>query len=123
LTHIYVNQEPTEEQYSLIVEWITGQMSDGWGEGLEGDTVFMETIQFTTTLFDEDTFEFTNEEQYYTAHYHIHPWVYGQDWNVEEMLRQTVELVVDEEPTELERALGEINQNLALILVKLNKLL
>lgn len=123
LTHIYVNQEPTEEQYSLIVGWITGQLSDGWGEGLEGDTVFTEDVKFNTTVFDEDTFEFTEEELYYTAHYYIHPWVYGPSWSVEEMLRQTVELVVDEEPTELERALGEINQNLALILVKLNKLL
>ena len=122
VTNIYVNQEPTQEQYSTIVDWVTGQLSDGWGEGLEGDAVFTEDVKFNTTVFDEDTLEFTEEELYYTADYYIHPWVYKQGWYIEEMLRQTVELVVDEEPSELERALGEINQNLALILMKLNKL-
>lgn len=123
VTHIYVNQEPTEEQYSRIVDWVKGQLSDGWGEGLEGHIVLTESVKFTTTVFDEDTFEFTEEEQYHTACYYIHPWVYGHGWRVEELLRQTVELVVEEEPSELEEVLRELNQNLAIIQETLNKLL
>lgn len=119
-TEIYVRRFPTEEEYRTLTEWIIGQLSDGWGERLEQEEVLRETISFNHTVFDEDTAEFTEEESNDIAHYYLHPWQYGNRWSLELKSRENVEL--DDEPTELERALKDINDNLALILLKLNQL-
>lgn len=119
-TEIYVSKDLADEQYALLCEWIIGQLSDGWGERLEQVEVFREHVTFTHTVFDEDILEFTEEEEIHTAHYYIHPWQYGPEWRLELLSTEDAEL--DDEPTELETVLKEINENLLRIVIRLNEL-
>ena len=124
LTEVYVSRQPAEREYVDIHQWVVGQLSDGWGEGLEQEAFNFEDVRFSRTVFDEDLCEFTEEEICYTARYYVHPWQHGPGWHLDLISEELVELDVGEleEPTELERALKDINDNLALILIKLNQI-
>lgn len=121
LTEMYVRQEPTEFQYRLILEWITGQLSDGWGEGLEQQQVLEEKVRFNKPIFDEDTCEFAEEEIHSTAYFYVHPWSSNCNWVLDLVSNETVELDI-EEPDKKEEVLKDINENLVQILRKLEEL-
>ena len=123
-TEIWVRQEPTELQLELLRNWITGQLSDGWGERLDQMELFREHIYFTHTVFDEDTIEFTDEEMSYEAHYFLHPWQYGPGWRLELLSSEDAEMNTSEEErlNNLEKTMWEAAETLSTLLTKLNQI-
>lgn len=81
-TEIYVKREPNTEEGTLLGEWITAQLSDGWGEALEQNAVFEESITVSTKTFNATECEFEEDCYDTTAFYYIHPWT-SLDWSLE----------------------------------------
>ena len=77
-TKIYTSTVPTEEQEQAIREWIIGQLSDGWGEGLSNECAYDEEIDKCSTTFDEDLCEFDEEAYVVDAYYYLLP--HGEDF-------------------------------------------
>lgn len=76
LTHVWVDENELSGDLRLkIQDWITGQLSDGWGEGLEQREWKVDRVCGTNTYFDEDTLDFEKSEDYYNAFYYVTPWV------------------------------------------------
>lgn len=73
-TYIWVEEDLTETGIEQIQEWISGQMSDGWGEGLEQRTWWEHRIEKPTIYFDEDCCEFETDTEYCHVYYYAHPW-------------------------------------------------
>lgn len=82
LTEIHVRQEPTPQQYDKIQEWVIGQLSDGWGEGVEQKEALVETVKVNSTEFDTDTCDFEECSYRIEAKYYIHPWT-SKGWCIE----------------------------------------
>ena len=81
-TEIYVKREPNTEEGTLLEEWITAQLSDGWGEALEQNAVFEEPITVSTKTFNATDCEFEEDCYDTTAFYYLHPWA-SSDWCLE----------------------------------------
>lgn len=96
LTEVYTRQDPTAYEYQLLQEWITGQLSDGWGEGLEQQEVLREPLTWQAPYFDEDTCEWTEEEYRADAYYYVHPWCSRSDWYLDLINHEEVELDIPE---------------------------
>lgn len=73
-TEIYAVDELSEEGIENICEWITGQMSDGWGESIEQRKWETERQYKKSTVFDEYSLEFEEEEEQVRVEYYINPW-------------------------------------------------
>ena len=73
-TYVWVDGDLTESGIQAIQEWITGQMSDGWGEGLEQREWQSERIRRPFLCFDESSLEFEEDYEYCRVYYHVHPW-------------------------------------------------
>jgi hypothetical protein len=116
LTEIYVREEPTELQSLQIMDWITGQMSDGWGEGLEQRKFKDESIRWTQPIFDESTCMWDTEEYTACADYYVHAWT-GK-FNLDLVEKEIVDLDIPE-PDNKEALLKEIREDLDKIIHKL----
>lgn len=81
-TEIYAAQEPTDEEHKLIIDWISGQMSDGWGEGVEQKAAYTERVEWESSEFDPYTCTFETNLCYADAHYYLHPWTRDPRWRV-----------------------------------------
>jgi hypothetical protein len=123
LTEIYVRRMPDALEEELLREWIVGQMSDGWGENLEQREFMCEELGWTQPSFDPYHSIWVEEEFTAYAHYYVIPWTNNFCMDLIDDMVVEIDLPEEDKPTELELALKEINENLALILVKLNKLL
>lgn len=73
-THIWVEGNLTDTGIDQIQEWIRGQMSDGWGEGLEQRAWMTQRVKKPTMYFDEYTLEFEEDEEMCEVSYYVHPW-------------------------------------------------
>ena len=73
-TEIYAVKELSEEQIERICDWIEGQMSDGWGEFIEQREWKRVREYKKSTVFDEYTLEFEDEEEPVFVDYYINPW-------------------------------------------------
>lgn len=124
LTEIYARQEPTDFQHSQIISWIAGQMSDGWGEGVEQHEVFTESVRSIITHFDEDECEFRDEEVMCPAYYYLHPWANDSTWSVDLVSTQEVELDIEELDTneELRQAVLKIKGLIDEVVEELKKI-
>ena len=82
VTYIYTERSLTEEGIAAVQEWICGQMSDGWGEGLEQRVWKRERVVRPFLYFDEYTLEFEEDKEDCTAEYYVHPWSASDDFLV-----------------------------------------
>lgn len=73
-THIWVTAHLTQSGIEEIQEWISGQMSDGWGEGVEQCEWMTTTVSKPTVYFDEWTLDFEESEELCEVSYCAHPW-------------------------------------------------
>lgn len=76
-TYIYTEESLNETGIDQVQEWITGQMSDGWGEGLEQREWMSKRISKPTIYFDEYSLEFEEDEEMYEVGYYAEPWNRG----------------------------------------------
>lgn len=74
LTYIYTLCELSDSQIQDIEEWISGQMSDGWGESLEQREWKREIVYRKYTVFDEYCMEFEDEQERVEVSYYCKPW-------------------------------------------------
>lgn len=75
--HVWIKgqlDEISEEEIHAVEEYIMGQLSDGWGEGLEQREWMSHYIEWSHPYFDTDSAEF--EEEYFRddVSYYIAPW-------------------------------------------------
>lgn len=91
ITEIFVRHYPTQEQLDNIQDWITGQLSDGWGESLEQRAVYEEEVTVDTVEFNPCECEFEHDSYDTTAYYYLHPWSY-EDWSLEMVNDEEVEV-------------------------------
>lgn len=73
-TYVWVDGDLTESGVETIENWITGQMSDGWGEGLEQIAWKTERVRKPVMYFDESSLEFEEDYEYCHVSYYVHPW-------------------------------------------------
>ena len=74
LSHLWANEELTEAQMEEVMDYLTGQFSDGWGEGLEQREWREDTVRYETPTFDTTLGEWDEESNYATAYFYVHPW-------------------------------------------------
>ena len=75
--HVWIKgqlDEISEEEIQAVEEYIMGQLSDGWGEGLEQRAWLTQSVEWTRPYFDEYSADF--EEEYFsdTVSYYLVPW-------------------------------------------------
>ena len=73
-TYIYTEGELTATGRTNIQDWICGQMSDGWGEGLEQRAWKDDTVSKVVMYFDDNSLEFEEDHVYCDVSYYVHPW-------------------------------------------------
>lgn len=75
--HVWIKgqiDEISEEEIQAVEEYIMGQLSDGWGEGLEQRAWLIQSVEWTRPYFHEDSADF--EEEYFSdiVSYYLVPW-------------------------------------------------
>lgn len=75
--HVWIKgqlDEISEEEIHAVEEYIMGQLSDGWGEGLEQRKWMDHDVEWSRLYFDTDSAEF--EEEYFrdNVSYYLEPW-------------------------------------------------
>ena len=75
--HVWIKgqlDEISEEEIHAVEEYIMGQLSDGWGEGLEQREWMDHDVEWSRLYFDTDSAEF--EEEYFrdNVSYYLVPW-------------------------------------------------
>lgn len=73
-THIWTIDDLTDSGIEEIADWIEGQMSDGWGEGLEQREWKTDTEYVRSTVFDEYSCSFEEEDVSCQVYYYVDPW-------------------------------------------------
>ena len=74
LAHVWTIDEMTPRQLDEITEYISGQYSDGWGEGLEQREWREDRVQISQPYFDPDEGEWDDDITYAYACFYVHPW-------------------------------------------------
>lgn len=78
MTRIWVEGNLTDTGIGQIQDWIAGQMSDGWGEGLE-QTAWMERqVEKPVLYFDEWMLDFEEDRERCEISYYVNPWTSGE---------------------------------------------
>lgn len=72
--NIIANQELNNEQLEQLKDYLTGQYSDGYGEGFEQQPLDVYDDEYEEESFDED------EEECYTETFEERVYVYAQLW-------------------------------------------
>jgi len=79
---VEANEELDDETIMALKEYISGQYSDGWGEGFEQRPIseYNDTVEFENEEYDEETGETEYNTEYETGHFEtcVSFW-YGHD--------------------------------------------
>ena len=112
LTEIYVRRMPDALESSLISEWITGQMSDGWGESLEQREFMLDRVEWTQPSFNEDEGIWESEEFLTTACYYVHSWTDKFYLDLIDDMVVEIDVPQEKELADLKLALEEIKKKI-----------
>ena len=75
--HVWIKgqlDEISEEELHAVEEYIMGQLSDGWGEGLEQSDWLSHFVEWSQPYFDTDSVQFEEEDFRDIVRYHLVPW-------------------------------------------------
>lgn len=75
--HVWIKgqlDEISEEEIHAVEEYIMGQLSDGWGEGLEQREWMDQDVEWSQPYFDTDSAEFEEECFRDNVSYYLVPW-------------------------------------------------
>lgn len=75
--HVWIKgqlDEISEEEIHAVEEYIMGQLSDGWGEGLEQREWMNHYVEWSQPYFDTDSAEFEEECFRDNVSYYLVPW-------------------------------------------------
>lgn len=78
--HVWIKgqlDEISEEEIQAVEEYIMGQLSDGWGEGLEQREWLNHYVDWSHPYFDTDSAQFEEEEFRAYVGYYLVPWNSG----------------------------------------------
>lgn len=78
LAHVWTTTKLTDSQVNEVTDYISGQYSDGWGEGLEQREWRQDRISITHPYFNPYESEWDDEITYADAHFYVHPWSRNQ---------------------------------------------
>lgn len=78
--HVWIKgqlDEIPEEEIHAVEEYIMGQLSDGWGEGLEQREWMNHYVEWSRPYFDEYSADFEEEDFRDNVRYYVVPWNSG----------------------------------------------
>lgn len=73
-TRIETNRRLTPEEQKEVLEYLSGQFGDGWGEGFEQTSVAEDTQEVQYMEFDCDTCEFYTDYTKHHISFYVHFW-------------------------------------------------
>lgn len=96
--HVWIKGQPdeiSEEEILAVEEYIMGQLSDGWGEGLEQREWLNHYVEWSHPYFDTDSAQFEEEDFRDNVRYYLVPW--KSDMEITQLDSEECELNVSAE--------------------------